>query len=79
MKISFLAIILFAIAAPSFCQFSEFKSIDFKKADSIADLYNNFDLRYQKKLTQLLTMNLSTRLKNSEPYLNGLQTIFPMM
>jgi transglutaminase/protease-like cytokinesis protein 3 len=63
MKISFVVIISIAIATPSFCQFSDFKSTDFKKADSIADLYSNFDLRYQKKLTQLLTTNLPTEVE----------------
>jgi transglutaminase/protease-like cytokinesis protein 3 len=63
MKISFVFIISLAIATPSFCQFSDFKSPDFKKADSIAGLYNNFDLRYQKKLTQLLITNLPTEIE----------------
>jgi transglutaminase/protease-like cytokinesis protein 3 len=53
----FLLFTLFGI--PAFSQFSEFESYDFQQADSIAKLYNDYDLRDQKKLTGLLTKDLN--------------------
>lgn len=44
----------------SFSQYSEFDSVDFSKADSIAELYSEFDLRNQKNLAELLTKDLTT-------------------
>lgn len=51
------------ITTPSFAQYSEFESIDFSKADSIAEIYGGFDLHDQKKLTELLTKDLTTEVE----------------
>lgn len=55
-----LAVFALLITIPSFPQLSEFESFDFQKADSIADIYNAYDLRDQKALAELLTKDLNT-------------------
>jgi transglutaminase-like putative cysteine protease len=57
----FLLYTVFSI--PVFSQFSDFESYDFHRADSIAELYNGYDLRDQKKLTELLTKDLNSEVE----------------
>jgi len=76
MRIALAISVILIIAIPSFSQFSEFDSFDFQKADSVADFYNDYDLRDQKKLTTLLTKDLASDVEKFRAILNGLQTTF---
>jgi hypothetical protein len=58
-KIFFLFYTLFT-SVLGFPQFLDFETTDFTKPDSIAALYENFDLKDQQKLTSLLTKDLSS-------------------
>src|SRR5258708_25409870 len=55
--------ITLCVTTSAFSQFSEFESQDFQKADSIADIYANYDLRNQKQLVELLTKYLDSEIK----------------
>jgi uncharacterized protein YegL len=55
-----LIFIALLISFPSFSQYSEFESVDFSRADSIAENYAGYGLRDQKKLADLLTKDLPT-------------------
>lgn len=56
----FLCILFLVLGFDSFSQVSDFKHIDFSKADSIAAIYQKADLNSLPKLAYRLTSNLST-------------------
>jgi hypothetical protein len=60
MRKAYLVLIAVMVSLAAYSQSSDFELTDFKKADSIADLYYNYDLSDQKELTDLLIKDLNS-------------------